>query len=111
MHTLARAARKCAHFRLMMCYRFQRFKFKYNLYKLREERTIKPSTFGRLVSATLYEKRCGSRFGSRIRLWSAPAAAGPESVLEPQRQAEGPGRLGSAAASDNVQLHRCHAAS
>ena len=39
--------------------RFQRFKFKVNLYKLREERAIKPSTFGRLVSATLYEKRCG----------------------------------------------------
>ena len=40
-----------------LCRRFQRFKFKYNLYKLREERAIKPSTFGRLVSATLYEKR------------------------------------------------------
>ena len=45
---------------LPLCRRFQRFKFKYNLYKLREERAIKPSTFGRLVSATLYEKRFAS---------------------------------------------------
>ncbi len=28
------------------------------MYKLREERNIKPSTFGQLVSSTLYEKRC-----------------------------------------------------
>lgn len=27
------------------------------MYKLREERNIKPSTFGQLVSSTLYEKR------------------------------------------------------
>ena len=37
--------------------RFELFKFKHNLYKLREERAIKPSTFGQLVSSTLYEKR------------------------------------------------------
>ena len=30
---------------------------KHNLYKLREERDMKPSTFGELVSSMLYEKR------------------------------------------------------
>ena len=39
--------------------RFGRFAFKHNLYRLREERDMKPSTFGELVSSTLYEKRCG----------------------------------------------------
>eukprot|EP00887_Chlorella_sp_A99_P002033 scaffold18.g2033.t1 len=41
---------------------FQRFTFKHNLYKLREERDIKPSSFAQLVSATLYEKRFGPYF-------------------------------------------------
>ena len=40
--------------------RYHRFKLKTNMYKLREERDIKPSTFGELVSSTLYEKRYGS---------------------------------------------------
>ena len=40
----------------------QRFKFKHNMYKLREERDIKPSAFGQLVSATLYERRFGPYF-------------------------------------------------
>ena len=40
----------------------QRFAFKHNLYKLREERDIKPTAFGHLVSATLYERRFGSYF-------------------------------------------------
>jgi hypothetical protein len=38
--------------------RYQKLKFRHNLYKLREERNIKPSTFGELVSSMLYEKRC-----------------------------------------------------
>ena len=42
--------------RFALC-RYQRFVFKHNMYKLREERNIKPSTFGQLVSSTLYEKR------------------------------------------------------
>lgn len=41
---------------IFLC-RFELFRFKHNLYKLREERAIKPSTFGELVSSTLYEKR------------------------------------------------------
>ena len=42
--------------------RQQKFTFKHNLYKLREERDIKPSSFGQLVSATLYERRFGPYF-------------------------------------------------
>lgn len=42
--------------------RHQKFTFKHNLYKLREERDIKPSSFGQLVSATLYERRFGPYF-------------------------------------------------
>ena len=38
-------------------HRYQKLKFRHNLYKLREERNIKPSTFGELVSSMLYEKR------------------------------------------------------
>lgn len=36
---------------------FERLTFRHNLYKLREERSMKPSTFGHMVSAALYEKR------------------------------------------------------
>jgi len=35
----------------------QRFQFKHNMYKLREERNMKPATFAHMVSKTLYEKR------------------------------------------------------
>ncbi|KAL3132614.1 Proteasome subunit beta type-3-A [Trebouxia sp. C0010 RCD-2024] len=45
---------------------YQRFVFKHNMYKLREERNIKPSTFGQLVSSTLYEKRFGPYFCSPV---------------------------------------------
>ncbi|KAK6199945.1 nucleophile aminohydrolase [Scheffersomyces amazonensis] len=38
------------------------FRFKNNLYELREERSIEPSTLANLVSSTLYEKRFGPYF-------------------------------------------------
>ncbi|KAL1914727.1 uncharacterized protein VTP21DRAFT_7985 [Calcarisporiella thermophila] len=38
------------------------FRFKTNLYKLREERTIEPKTFAHLVSSSLYERRFGPYF-------------------------------------------------
>jgi len=41
---------------------WQKLQFKMNLYKLREERDIKPTSFAKLVSATLYEKRFGPYF-------------------------------------------------
>ncbi|PSC71517.1 proteasome subunit beta type-3-A [Micractinium conductrix] len=40
----------------------QRFAFKHNMYRLREERDIKPAAFGQMVSATLYERRFGPYF-------------------------------------------------
>lgn len=52
----------------------QRFAFKHNLYKLREERDIKPSAFGQLVSATLYERRFGPYFCQPVI--GAPARRG-----------------------------------
>lgn len=36
--------------------------FRVNMYKLREERDIKPATFGHMLSAMLYEKRFGPYF-------------------------------------------------
>eukprot|EP01090_Pellita_catalonica_P003388 TRINITY_DN13053_c0_g1_i1.p1 TRINITY_DN13053_c0_g1~~TRINITY_DN13053_c0_g1_i1.p1 ORF type:complete len:205 (+),score=23.37 TRINITY_DN13053_c0_g1_i1:32-646(+) len=39
-----------------------KFKFKLNLYKLRENREMKPSIFSNLVSSTLYERRFGPYF-------------------------------------------------
>ncbi len=41
------------------------------MYKLREERNIKPTTFGHMVSSMLYEKRFGPYF-------TAPVIAGLE---------------------------------
>jgi len=49
----------------------ERLMFRHNMYKLREERNIKPSTFGHLVSSMLYEKRFGPYF-------AAPVIAGLE---------------------------------
>jgi 20S proteasome subunit beta 3 len=44
----------------------QKLVFKHNMYKLREERDMRPETFGWLVSATLYEKRFGPFFASPV---------------------------------------------
>ncbi|RHZ75745.1 hypothetical protein Glove_209g160 [Diversispora epigaea] len=38
------------------------FRFKANMYKLREEREIEPRTLSKLVSSTLYERRWGPYF-------------------------------------------------
>lgn len=45
---------------------FELFRFKHNLYKLREERAMRPATFGQLVSSTLYEKRFGPYFAQPV---------------------------------------------
>mmetsp|Transcript_18169 Transcript_18169/g.39123 ORF Transcript_18169/g.39123 Transcript_18169/m.39123 type:complete len:205 (-) Transcript_18169:568-1182(-) len=50
---------------------YQKLLFRHNLYRLREERDIKPTTFGHLVSSVLYERRFGPYF-------SAPVIAGLE---------------------------------
>ncbi|CAG8467789.1 1686_t:CDS:10 [Dentiscutata erythropus] len=38
-------------------YRSEKFRFKINMYKLREEREIEPSTLSNMVASTLYERR------------------------------------------------------
>ncbi|RUS28628.1 hypothetical protein BC938DRAFT_481657 [Jimgerdemannia flammicorona] len=40
----------------------ERFRFKINMYKMREERQIEPKTLAHMVSSTLYEKRFGPYF-------------------------------------------------
>mmetsp|Transcript_14053 Transcript_14053/g.27008 ORF Transcript_14053/g.27008 Transcript_14053/m.27008 type:complete len:205 (-) Transcript_14053:535-1149(-) len=40
----------------------QRFKFRHNLYKLREDRDMRVETFANMVSSMLYEKRFGPYF-------------------------------------------------
>lgn len=42
------------------------FRYKVNMYRLREEREIAPRTFANLVSSTLYEKRFGPYFVSPV---------------------------------------------
>lgn len=54
----------------------ERFRFKTNMYKLREERDIEPKTFAHLVSSTLYEKRFGPYFVE-------PVVAGLDKKNEP----------------------------
>ncbi|PVF96685.1 putative PUP3-20S proteasome subunit beta3 [Serendipita vermifera] len=39
-----------------------RFRFRVNMYNIKEEREIEPETFAHLVSSTLYEKRFGPYF-------------------------------------------------
>mmetsp|Transcript_960 Transcript_960/g.2758 ORF Transcript_960/g.2758 Transcript_960/m.2758 type:complete len:161 (-) Transcript_960:179-661(-) len=42
------------------------FKFKLNLYRMKEGRSVKPETFSALVSSTLYEKRFGPYFAEPV---------------------------------------------
>jgi hypothetical protein len=42
------------------------FRYKVNMYRLREERDISPKTFANLVSSSLYEKRFGPWFVSPV---------------------------------------------
>jgi hypothetical protein len=43
-------------------YRRERFRFRVNMYTIKEEREIEPETFTHLVSSTLYEHRFGPYF-------------------------------------------------
>lgn len=42
------------------------FRYKVNMYRLREERAISPTTFANLVSSSLYERRFGPYFVSPV---------------------------------------------
>lgn len=45
---------------------YEKLMFRHNLYKLREERNMKPVTFGHMVSAALYERRFGPYFAAPV---------------------------------------------
>jgi 20S proteasome subunit beta 3 len=40
----------------------EKFRYRVNMYKMKEEREIEPETFAHLVSSTLYERRFGPYF-------------------------------------------------
>ena len=45
---------------------YEKLVFRHNLYKLREERNMKPVTFGHMVSSALYERRFGPYFAAPV---------------------------------------------
>lgn len=53
------------------------FRYKVNMYRLREEREIAPTTFANLVSSTLYEKRFGPYFVSPVVAGLEPKTGKP----------------------------------
>ena len=52
------------------------FRYKVNLYRLREERSISPTTFANLISSSLYEKRFGPWFVSPVVAGIGPGKDG-----------------------------------
>ncbi|TDL18972.1 20S proteasome subunit beta 3 [Rickenella mellea] len=63
----------------------ERFRFRVNMYTIKEEREITPETFARLVSSTLYEKRFGPYFVEPViaGLSPVPSASGKPEKWEP----------------------------
>lgn len=53
------------------------FRYKVNMYRLREERAIAPKTFANLVSSSLYEKRFGPYFVSPVVAGLEPKTGKP----------------------------------
>jgi 20S proteasome subunit beta 3 len=53
------------------------FRYKVNLYRLREERNIAPRTFANLVSSSLYERRFGPYFVSPVVAGLEPKTGKP----------------------------------
>jgi 20S proteasome subunit beta 3 len=53
------------------------FRYKVNMYRLREERHIAPRTFANLVSSTLYERRFGPYFVSPVVAGIEPKSGEP----------------------------------
>ena len=45
----------------------QKFEFRHNMYRLREEREMSPKVFSNMVSNLLYEKRCATALAGRQR--------------------------------------------
>ena len=53
------------------------FRYKVNMYRLREERNIAPKTFANLVSSSLYERRFGPYFVSPVVAGLDPKTSEP----------------------------------
>lgn len=53
------------------------FRYKANMYRLREERSIAPRTFANLVSSSLYERRFGPYFVSPVVAGLEPKTGKP----------------------------------
>ncbi|KAJ1331576.1 20S proteasome subunit beta 3 [Microdochium nivale] len=53
------------------------FRYKVNMYRLREERNIAPTTFANLVSSSLYERRFGPYFVSPVVAGLEPKSGKP----------------------------------
>lgn len=53
------------------------FRYKVNMYRLREERNIAPTTFANLVSSSLYERRFGPYFVSPVVAGLEPKTGKP----------------------------------
>jgi 20S proteasome subunit beta 3 len=53
------------------------FRYKVNMYRLREERGIAPETFANLVSTTLYERRFGPYFVNPVVAGINPSSGKP----------------------------------
>ena len=53
------------------------FRYKVNMYRLREERNIAPTTFANLVSSSLYERRFGPYFVSPVVAGLEPKTGQP----------------------------------
>ncbi|KAI0187425.1 nucleophile aminohydrolase [Xylaria scruposa] len=53
------------------------FRYKVNMYRLREERAIAPTTFANLVSSSLYERRFGPYFVSPVVAGLDPKTGAP----------------------------------
>lgn len=53
------------------------FRYKVNMYRLREERAIAPTTFANLVSSSLYERRFGPYFVSPVVAGLEPKTGKP----------------------------------
>ena len=72
----------------------QLLKFKVNMYKLREERDMKPETFSALVSTMLYEKRFGPWFCEPViaglKEDNTPFLSGMDLIGAPWRITVGP---------------------
>ena len=72
----------------------QRFKFRHNMYELREARKMRPETFASLVSAMLYEKRFGPYYAE-------PVVAGLDATNGYKPFITGMDLIGAAAPTDN----------